>query len=1191
MANKGYEVGTAYVAIVPQTRTLTRELDKAISGSKLADTCAKEGKRAGESLGSKLTGALKGATLAGAGLAAGRTIVNGIKDAIDKYATFEQLEGGVEKIFDQADTAKIFEDASAAYKDLNMSANDYLESITQVGATFAATMGDQAGYDTARKGMLAIADYASGTGRNLDELNEKYALITRSTSSYQSIADQFSGILPATSDAFLEQAQAAGYLSDEYTKLTEVPIEEYQQAVTEMLEKGVTDMGLLGNTAAESTSTISGSLAMTQSAWDNFVTNLGRGNADITESVTQLGESAFAAFSNIGERIPIIVSGVLTALPTLATQASELIVGAASSAIETYGPTIQTWFEELPGNVGTWINSKISELSAAGNDLIGEIVKGLTGDEHATLETFFETLPETVKGWIVGAAETLQDKGREFIAGLLFGATEVGDSELKAKIEGLPGEISGWIGDTLTTLGTAGEGLITGLLDGINAIMPDIVTFFTTFPQNVVTAVGEVGSTLLDKGRELIGGIITGITEKRDGELQTDLSGLPAKALEFIGDTAGTLGAKGREFIQGFMNGVSELVNGDAKTTLGGLLNTLAGFVGSAVQTLWQVGTDFISGLLSGVTDARDGDAQEFFSGLLETLKGFITTGIDVLTFLGEMGTQLISGFLDGVSGGKWTEIKDWFGKIPENLSTAIGEVGDFLNQKGTDFLTGFKTGIEIVGSAIGNWIGKLPSTLVKLIGSLGTKLKQKGTDFLTGFKTGAEKIGSDVGNWIGKLPSTLVKLIGGLTQKLVQKGKDFITGFKTGAENIGSQVGTWINQLPSTLVKLIGSVGTTLLQKGKDLLQGLFDGIKNIFSAPDGVSNFFSNLMETVKGLIPNPVEALVGIGEDVINGFITGIQNISLKPILETIFGTDLANVICDVLGIQSPSRVTKEFGKYTTQGFANGLKDSGAVSSVQNNAKALRGTVTDGIGDTSTLLSGKGKSATQSFANGINDANKTGGVKTNASGLRTYAANGVGDTSGLLTSKGSAATQSFANGVNDPTARKNVMDAAGGVRRDVTDSLSNLNSWSWGYDFIINFKNGLEYASSMLTSAASTTASVMRSIFGHSVPEKGPMSDDDVWGLHFVENFADGITEGKHLLAQSVNDLAKSFADDVDMSFDATVAPRGNWASTQAQPAASGVVITGNTFNVRNDQDIERIAEALNERINMQIAGAIA
>ena len=210
-------------------------------------------------------------TLTTAVTAANTAIIGLGTAAINSYSQFEQLAGGASKIFDEMSQTKILQDSNNAYKELGLSANQYLSVINDVGATFAATMGDEAGYEAAKTGLKAISDYASGTGKNVDELSQKFTLITRSTSSYQSIADQFSGILPATSAGFLEQAQAAGILSDSYTQLTVVPIDEYQAAVSKMLEQGVADLGLANNTVLESETTISGSLAALKAAADNFL--------------------------------------------------------------------------------------------------------------------------------------------------------------------------------------------------------------------------------------------------------------------------------------------------------------------------------------------------------------------------------------------------------------------------------------------------------------------------------------------------------------------------------------------------------------------------------------------------------------------------------------------------------------------------------------------------------------------------------------------------------------------------------------------------------------------------------------------------------------------------------------------------------------------------------------------------------
>lgn len=269
------------------------------------------------------------------GAAAAAAIGALVKTSIDNFSQYEQLAGGAEKIFARMDFSKISADAQEAYKTMGLSANQYLEQINQTGAAFKATMGDEKGYETAKKGMQAISDYASGTGRNVDELNEKYAMITRSTSSYQSIADQFSGILPATSADFLEQAQAAGFLSEEYESLTDVPIAEYQQAVTDMLAQGTDALGLAGNTAAEAETTISGSMGMMKASWTNFTTELGKDNGDVSARTSELVDSVIAVAGTLGPRVGTILTTLFTQIPSIIQQQGPVLGAALGGMLDT----------------------------------------------------------------------------------------------------------------------------------------------------------------------------------------------------------------------------------------------------------------------------------------------------------------------------------------------------------------------------------------------------------------------------------------------------------------------------------------------------------------------------------------------------------------------------------------------------------------------------------------------------------------------------------------------------------------------------------------------------------------------------------------------------------------------------------------------------------------------------------------
>ena len=357
--------------------------------------------------------------------------------AINSYSEFEQLAGGAAKIFDEISQTAILQDANNAYKELGLSANQYLAVINDVGAAFAATMGDEAGYEAAKTGLKAISDYASGTGKNVDELSQKFTLITRSTSSYQSIADQFSGILPATSAGFLEQAQAAGILSDSYTQLTEVPIAEYQEAVSEMLEQGVADLGLANNTVMESETTISGSFAAMKAAADNFLVALVDDNTDVGESFQTLTSSVGSFLDNVIPKIwdfigalgPIgpLLAGITAALVAfhVAVSISKIVV-AAAAALDAYrkaneGATVAQWLLNAAMNA----NPIVLIVTLIAGLVSALIVLWNTNEEFREKVT---TIWEDIKKVFVDAWESITQKWEEaveFFDGLWEGIKEV----------------------------------------------------------------------------------------------------------------------------------------------------------------------------------------------------------------------------------------------------------------------------------------------------------------------------------------------------------------------------------------------------------------------------------------------------------------------------------------------------------------------------------------------------------------------------------------------------------------------------------------------------------------------------------------------------------------------------------------------------------------------------------------------
>ena len=461
-------IAKAYVQVIPSAQGIKGKLSGMLGGEASA-----AGDSAGGSFASGLISKAKG-LIASAGI--GKILA----DAIMGGSELEQLKGGVQKIFDEMDTSKIMADAANAYKDFNMSADKYLSKINDVGAAFAATMGDEKGYSVAKTGLQAIADYASGTGKDVAALSEKFTMITRSTSSYQSIADQFSGILPATSANFLEQAQAAGFLSGEYKALTEVPIAEYQDAVSQMLKKGTAELGLAGNTAAETATTFAGSLAAMKASYSNFLGTLATGE-DVGPSLNALGETVYTFL--VGNLLPM-VGNILASLPEVLSNALSMAVRGLNIAANNADAILQMGTDFVIG-IGTSIITAAPYLLEAAFNLVTAFGTAIVTTDWAQLAN--DTITNLRGSLDIAAGEILGTDG------------DIVGSMLSAINAGLP--------DILAKGGEMVANLVTGVFGALPSLVESALSLCVSFVGMIVSHL----PTILSTGKTVLMSVVEGI--------------------------------------------------------------------------------------------------------------------------------------------------------------------------------------------------------------------------------------------------------------------------------------------------------------------------------------------------------------------------------------------------------------------------------------------------------------------------------------------------------------------------------------------------------------------------------------------------------------------------------------------------------------------------------------------------------
>lgn len=148
------EIAKAYVQIVPSMQGIQAQLSKSLapavetsgkeSGQKMGNALAGGLKSAASSIGKAFTAAAKAAAV-GFGAAAAAVAAVG-KSALNAYADYEQLVGGVETLFGNA-SDKVLRNANRAFQTAGLSANEYMETVT----SFSASLLQSVGKDTKKR--------------------------------------------------------------------------------------------------------------------------------------------------------------------------------------------------------------------------------------------------------------------------------------------------------------------------------------------------------------------------------------------------------------------------------------------------------------------------------------------------------------------------------------------------------------------------------------------------------------------------------------------------------------------------------------------------------------------------------------------------------------------------------------------------------------------------------------------------------------------------------------------------------------------------------------------------------------------------------------------------------------------------------------------------------------------------------
>lgn len=552
-AEKGYESTTrsvnSYQTQVNSAETelnkLGSELDKNASymdeAAKSSDGCAesideygKEVKKAGEDseeAGKKFDKVKTAATALGTAAAAATAALAAAaiklgKEVISAYADYEQLVGGVETLFKDS-SGKVMEYANDAYKTAGLSANEYMETVTGFSASLISSLGGDT-EKAAEYANMAITDMSD----NANKMGSDMASIQNA---YSGFAKQNYTMLDNLKLGYGGTKEEMQRLLEDAEKLSGVKydISSYSDII-DAIHVIQTEMDITGTTAKEAEATISGSIGMLKSSFQNLITGLGDADADIDKlcdnvvnSFNSVVKNITPVVRNLAKTVPNALEGILDAIAPLLPELLEMGVGlfeallsgftsvlpelmnTAASLVTTLVQGIIEALPELIESLVTTLLDAIPQIIETGVELLTALVENLP----EIITTICEVLPQIIESTISTLLDHLPEiveAGVKLLTALITNLPQI----ILTIVQALPQIITAVINalvNNIPKIIETGVKLLTALITNLPQIIAEIVRAMPQIITGIVSALGEGVSQVAEVGKNLVRGLWQGI--------------------------------------------------------------------------------------------------------------------------------------------------------------------------------------------------------------------------------------------------------------------------------------------------------------------------------------------------------------------------------------------------------------------------------------------------------------------------------------------------------------------------------------------------------------------------------------------------------------------------------------------------------------------------------------------------------
>lgn len=448
------------------------------------------------------------------------------KSAVENYAKYEQLVGGVETLFKDS-SSKVLEYANSAYKTAGLSANDYMETVTSFSASLLQSLGGDT-VKAAEIGNMAVidmADNANKMGSSMESIQNAYAGFAKQN---YTMLDNLKLGYGGTKEEMQRLIDDANALNKAQGNMTKYSIDSYADIVN-AIHDVQTEMGVTGTTALEASTTIQGSLASTKAAWENWLTGTGSVDALVGTVVNSAGLLAKA----IGDILPSLTTGISQLVAQLAPEIPPLINQLLPSIITSITTLIDSIGGQLPAILATIlpvitqtapqiINTLITALISSLPIIVssaGQLILALAAGISQSLPTLIPTIVDVVLQIVMTLVENvnlLVDAAVDLISALaegLIAALPILIAQAPTIISRLVQELIAAAPQLLLSAAEIVVQIVSGIADNLFALGKSAGEIITT----IVEGIGEMWGSLVGVGSQVVAKIREGISNAWQG--------------------------------------------------------------------------------------------------------------------------------------------------------------------------------------------------------------------------------------------------------------------------------------------------------------------------------------------------------------------------------------------------------------------------------------------------------------------------------------------------------------------------------------------------------------------------------------------------------------------------------------------------------------------------------------------------